>query len=153
VKGSIPLTGSISAKLGLPSGCFTVDLKLDPATASLTALGFLPITAKVNIVPQAPVTGTLKSGVLLANAKVRVKIPSGTLAGISLGGGSGCQASNISNIALKSTDAFFKPLSGGTLAATFSISNLSGCGFLNGIISPLTAGGGNSIALGLTPSA
>ena len=98
------------------------------------------------------VTITLKNGVLLANAKVRIKLPSVTLLGIPLGGGSGCEASNVSNIALHSTDAFFNPLQGGTLAGTFAITSLVNCGFLTGIISPLTSGGGNPIVLKLTPA-
>jgi hypothetical protein len=152
-KGNIPLVGSIDAKLTLDTGAFTGDLALNPATVKLTTLGFLPIVAKVSIVPAAPVTGTLTAGKLKALAPVHIKLPSVTVLGLQLAGGTNCGASQVSNIALTSTDAFFNPLSGGTLAGTFSISNLTGCGALQGLISPLTAGAGNAIVLKLIPPA
>jgi hypothetical protein len=152
-KGSLPLKGTIDAQLTLATGAFTADLALATATAKLTALGFLPVVAQVSLVSTAPVTGTLAGGVLKANAKVRIKLPRVSLAGIQLAGGSGCQAKQISSIDLTSTDAFFNPLDGGTLAGTFAISDLVNCGVLTGIVSPLTAGKGNAIALQLTPNA
>ena len=150
VKGSLPLKGGITAKLGLPSGNFTGALNLDGTTGNLTALGFLPVVAKVNLVPTAPVTGSLVNGVLKANAKVRIKLPSVTLFGLPLAGGTTCQAKDVSSINLKSTAAFFNPIDGGPIAGTFTISDLTGCGFLTGIVSPLTAGSGNAIVLNLT---
>lgn len=152
-QGSIPLTGGIAARLTLATGDFTAGLALNPATAKLTTLGFLPVVAKVAFVSTAPTTGTLKGGVLTSNSKVRIKLPQVSLFGIQLAGGSGCQAKSVSNIALKSTDAFFDPLKGGTLAGRFAISDLTNCGFLTGLVSPLTAGSGNPIVLKLTPTA
>jgi hypothetical protein len=149
--GSVPLTGSIAASLDLPSGAFTGTLALNQATAKLTSLGFLPVVAKIAIVPTAPVTGTLSNGKLLANATVRIKIPSASVLGIPIASGAGCQAGQVSGIALHSTDAFFQPLSGGTLAGTFPISSLVGCGALTGLVSTLTAGPNNAIVLKLTP--
>ncbi len=152
VKGSLPLTGSIGAKLDVLSGAFTGELALNKTTGNLTALGFLPVSAQVAIVPTAPVAGTLQSGVLKATAKVRIKLPKVTVFGVEIAGGANCQAKQISMIALQSTQAQFQPLSGGPIAGTFSISDLSGCGALTGIVSPLTAGKGNAILLGLTPA-
>lgn len=150
-KGNVPLSGSIDATLNLPGGEFTADLKLNPTTAKLTTLGFLPIVAKVAFVSTAPTTGTLQGGVLSSNSKVRIKLPQVTLFGVPLAGGASCQTKTASNIALKSTGAFFDPLAGGNLAGTFAISDLTGCGFLTGLVSPLTAGKGNAIALKLAP--
>ena len=87
VKGVLPLKGGIAAKLGVPSGCFSGDLTLNQSSANLVALGFLPVTATVNIVATEKVTGTLKSGSLLANAKVRIKLPVVKLFGLQIGGG------------------------------------------------------------------
>ncbi len=151
-KGSLPLTGSITARLGLPSGCFTGDLSLNKTSGNLLALGFLPVTAQVSIVPTEQVKGTLRGGVLKAEAKFRIKLPKVSLFGIELAGGANCRAKSISSSALQSTQAQFQPLSGGPIAGTFSISDLSGCGALTGIVSPLTAGKGNAILLNLTPS-
>ena len=152
VKGSLPLKGRIDAKLDVASGAFTAALALDQTTVNLVALGVLPVTATVAINSTEPVTGTLKDGILTANAKVRIKLPVVKLFGVQIGGGASCQAKQISSIALKSTANPFRPLVGGPIAGTFSISDLAGCGALNGIISPLTAGKGNAIVLNLTPT-
>jgi hypothetical protein len=149
--GSLPLSGSVAAKLSLPSGAFRGTLTLAPSTGKLVALGFLPVTAKVNLVATDEVTGTLTGGKLKATAKVRIKLPSVKALGIELAGGANCQAKQISSIPLASTQPTFMALSGGPLAGTFGISDLSGCGFLTGIVSPLTKGNGNAIALNLTP--
>jgi hypothetical protein len=151
-KGSLPLSGGLDAgTFLLPSGAFTGVLSLSPSTGNLTALGFLPVTAKVNLVPTDKVTGSLKDNKLTAVAKVRIKLPSVKTLGIELAGGANCQAKQISSITLTSTQERFLPLSGGPIAGTFSISDLSGCGFLTGIVSPLTSGSGNLIALNLSP--
>ncbi|MDO9356406.1 MAG: hypothetical protein Q7T55_22100, partial [Solirubrobacteraceae bacterium] len=148
--GSLPLSGGIAVRLGLPSQTFVGDLTLAPATGKLTALGFLPVTAKVNLLPSDKVTGSLKGGKLVATAKVRIKLPSVKVLGIELAGGANCQTKQISSIALRSTQDEFLPLDGGPIAGTFSISDLTGCGFLTNLVSPLTKGGGNAIALNLS---
>lgn len=40
---------------------------------------------------------------------------------------------------------------GGRLISSFTLSDLNGCGALNSLVSPLTAGGGNTMTLDLTP--
>ncbi|MDO9353256.1 MAG: hypothetical protein Q7T55_06150, partial [Solirubrobacteraceae bacterium] len=152
-KGSLPLTGGLEAKVGVPSGNLTGALTFAPATGKLTSLGFLPVVAKVNLIATEPVTGTLKPGQLTAVAKVRIKLPSVKTLGIELAGGANCQAKQISSITLGSTQDTFTPFEGGPIAGTFSISDLTGCGFLNNLVSPLTKGSGNAIALQLTPRA
>ncbi|MBJ7472308.1 MAG: fibronectin type III domain-containing protein [Solirubrobacteraceae bacterium] len=150
-KGNLPLKGSIDAELTLATGAFSADLALADTQGRLTALGFLPVTAKIGFVPSGKTTGTLLDGVLSSNSKVRIKVKEVKLFGaIPLAGGNTCQTKSLSDIALTSTDEF-KPLQGGTLAGTFAISDLNGCGALNGLVSPLTAGGGNTITLKLTP--
>ncbi len=151
VQGFLSLRGTIDAKLGLPSGAFTADLDLNQTKGNLMALGLLPVSATVKITPTETVTGTLKNGVLRANAKVRISLPYITLFGIPVGGGGSCRAKNVSSIALKSTQQYFYALEGGPIAGSFAISELVGCGGLTGIISPLTAGTGNAIRLNLTP--
>ncbi|MDO9353586.1 MAG: fibronectin type III domain-containing protein [Solirubrobacteraceae bacterium] len=150
VTGSLPLAGTIDAKITLPSGNFVGELALAQAKGKLTALGFLPVDALVDIIPQEKVAGTLVDGKLTAVAKVRIKLPSVKTLGIQLAGGANCQTKSISAITLKSTQPFFYPLEGGPIAGTFAISDLTGCGFLTGIVSPLTAGSGNLIALNLS---
>ncbi len=153
-KGTLPLTGSIAADLKLATGAFTADLVLNETSGRLVAGGFLPVTAKVGFVPSGKTTGTLVDGVLKTNSKVRIKVKEVKLFGaIPLAGGNNCQTKNLSDISLKSTQAEFKPISGGPIAGTYKISDLNGCGGLNGLVSPLTAGGGNTINLNLAPIA
>ncbi|MDQ8046950.1 MAG: fibronectin type III domain-containing protein, partial [Solirubrobacteraceae bacterium] len=151
VKGSVPLSGVFNTTAA-SDGSFTGQLGLAPATASLKALGFLPVTATVSFVSVGDVTGTSTATSLSAVANERIKLPSIKSFGIQLAGGASCQATQVSKIALSSTGAFTWA-TGGSVAGTFSISNLSGCGALNGIVSSLTAGGGNAIALTLRPTA
>ncbi|MBJ7470786.1 MAG: fibronectin type III domain-containing protein, partial [Solirubrobacteraceae bacterium] len=150
-KGTLPITGGIDADLTLATGAFTADLALNPTQGRLVAAGFLPVTAKIGFVPTGKTTGTLLDGVLESTSKVRIKVQEVKLFGaIPLAGGNNCQTKSLSEIKLKSTDEF-KPLQGGNIAGTFKISDLNGCGPLNGLVSPLTAGAGNTLALKLTP--
>ncbi|MBJ7472939.1 MAG: hypothetical protein JHD16_16650, partial [Solirubrobacteraceae bacterium] len=97
-------------------------------------------------------TGTLLDGVLKSSSLLRIKVLEVKLFGaIPLAGGNSCQTKSLSKVDLTSTDAEFDPLKGGTLAGSFAISDLNGCGVLNGLVSPLTAGGGNLISLKLSP--
>lgn len=157
VKGSVPLSGEAKDfKVDPASGAVSAAITFAAGQAKLTALGFLPVSAKVLIVPTTPLTGTLTGrygeGVLTASTKVRIKLPAITLLGLQLALVSNCQTKYASNIVLGSTTPFSVP-EGGALAGTFTISDLTGCGVLNGLVSTLTAGGNNAIALNLTPKA
>ncbi|MBJ7470016.1 MAG: fibronectin type III domain-containing protein [Solirubrobacteraceae bacterium] len=152
--GPLPLKGAIDAELTLATGAFSADLTLNDTVGRLTTLGFLPVTVKVGLVPSGKTTGTLLDGVLITNSLVRVKLKEIKLFGaIPIAGGNSCQTKQLSKIQLKSTQPEFSPLRGGPIAGTYAISDLNGCGPLNGFVSPLTAGGGNTINLTLTPKA
>lgn len=146
--GTVPLSGSFDA--AIQQGAFSGTLALNPVKARLVALGFIPVTASLQFVTNGPTTGTLSGTELNTTSKIRTKLPQVSLFGtIPLAGGTTCQTRSISTVNLKSTA--FTPAAGGTLAGTFAISDLSGCGILNGIVSPLTAGGGNTLSLKSTP--
>ncbi|MDO9353828.1 MAG: hypothetical protein Q7T55_09035, partial [Solirubrobacteraceae bacterium] len=150
-KGSLPITGGLEARIVQPGGgSVTGVLSLNPSSGNLTALGFLPVVARVDFVSAEPVSGDLENGKLRVNAKVRIKLPSVKTLGIELAGGANCQAKQISSITLSSTQPTFAPSTGGSIAGTFAISNLTGCGFLTNLVSPLTQGSGNLIAVNLT---
>ncbi len=151
-KGNLPLKGGIVAEVDRGSGAFTADLTLNQTSGRLVSLGFLPVTAKIGFVTSGKTTGTLKDGKLTSNSKVRIKVQEVKLFGaIPLAGGNACQAKQLSDINLASVGNF-SPTAGGTIAGTFKISDLNGCGVLNGLVSPLTAGDGNTISLNLTPA-
>lgn len=153
VSGPIPLNGGIAARMTVADATFEADLTLNNSTGRLNALGFLPVTAKVGFVSTAPTTGDLSDdGVLTANASLRIKLLEVKLFGaVPLAGGNSCQAKQVSKITLKSGKNF-DPVVGGEINGTFAISDLNGCGLLNGLVSPLTAGGGNTIKATLKPT-
>ena len=149
-KGALPLSGRVAGESYVATGDVDFGLALNPTSGNLVALGFLPVKASV-VIPLTSLTGNVGAATgLTASAKVRIKLPSVTLFGLQLAGGSNCQTKNPSVINFKSPG--FNPLDGGTLTGTFAISDLTGCGGLTGLVSPLTAGGGNAIALKLTPT-
>ncbi|MEN0014449.1 MAG: fibronectin type III domain-containing protein, partial [Solirubrobacteraceae bacterium] len=131
-KGSLPLSGSLN-NVGTSGNAFTGDLALGQSTANLKALGFLPVTATVAFVPTERLTGTVTGTSISATAKVRIKLPSLKVLGVQIAGGANCQATQIATIPLASTGTF-DAARGGTLAGSFAISNLSGCGALNGLV-------------------
>ncbi|MDQ8045671.1 MAG: fibronectin type III domain-containing protein [Solirubrobacteraceae bacterium] len=157
-KGSIPLKGSITGATFSSDGVFsdatfTSSLSLDDtAPVKLTALGFLPVTAQLSFVPVTPLAGAISGGVLSANVGLRIKLPSISALGVRIAGGANCQTTQPSSVALRSTGTTVAGAAT-TLAGTFAISNLSGCGALTGLVSPLTAGGGNAVSLQLAPVA
>ncbi len=151
VKGSAPLTGTLTGGTFVRgTGAFEADLALAPSTAKLTAYGFLPVVAQVAIVPTTKVTGALTGVALAATVKARIKIPQVSVFGVRLAGGSTCQTRLLSNIPLASSGPF-AATTGGNLVGTFAMSDLAGCGALTGLVSPLTAGSSNAIAMALTP--
>lgn len=150
-KGNVALTGNYDFTLARETGAITANLAINQATARLTAIGFLPVSAKLAFLQSGQSTGTFKDGVLTSTSRVRIKVPEVKLFGaIPLAGGNNCQTKQLSDITLKSA-AGFDPAKGGTVSGTFSLSDLNGCGVLNGLVSPLTAGGGNTISLQLAP--
>ncbi|MEH3053020.1 MAG: IPT/TIG domain-containing protein [Patulibacter minatonensis] len=144
-KGTVPLAGAVTGATVDGSGGFSADLALTESSANLVAFGVLPVTAKLQLLP-APVTGSLANGQLTASVKTRVKVSKLSVLGIRLGGGSTCQTKNVSSIPLRGALG----AAGGSLSGTFSISDLIGCGAFTNVISPLTAGKDNAIALALT---
>ncbi|MEN0015428.1 MAG: hypothetical protein AAGC46_18815, partial [Solirubrobacteraceae bacterium] len=149
VKGSAPMSGTLEYHVGLRTGTLSqASLTLGDTSANLVVLGTLPVRAKLGFTATEPVTGTLASGVLTLTTKQRLKVTAMSIFGVSLIAGSTCQASQPSTIQLKST-GLYAPLSGGTVAGSFAISNLSGCGGLTGIVSALTAGTANTMVLDL----
>ncbi|WP_019632996.1 fibronectin type III domain-containing protein [Actinomadura atramentaria] len=150
--GTAPLVGAIDASLDLKTKSYTADLALNPTSGNFSILGFLPVTAGIEIVPQGKVTGTL-NGPLKADVNVITKLPSFSLFGvIPLGGGDKCQTKDPSAIHLES-DGTFNPLKGGKISGTYKLSEIQDCNLLTPILSAFTAGDGNTLDLNLTPQA
>lgn len=152
--GTVPLSGGIDAEFDLATGEFTADLTLEPTTGNFNVLWLLPVTSEVEFVQTAETTGTFVDGVLESSSTMDIKLPNLTLGGwLPLGGGPDCKTVSPSVIDLSSGDTPFDPLAGGTLTGTYTLSAVSGCGFLNDWISPFVAGPDNTVEITLTPRA
>ncbi|WP_019632998.1 fibronectin type III domain-containing protein [Actinomadura atramentaria] len=150
--GSAPLTGAIDADLDLKTKAYTADLSLNKTTGNFAILGFLPVSAGIEIVPTGKVTGTL-NGPLKADVNVITKLSVFNLFGaIPIGGGDKCQTKDPSAIHLES-DGTFNPLKGGKITGTYKLSEIQDCNILTPILSIFTAGDGNTLDLDLTPVA
>lgn len=148
VAGKVSLRGGLRVSADA-SGAVSGDFALNPASARLTALGFLPVTAKLAFATSGSLTGSYTGDTLATNAKVRIKVVEAKLFGaIPLVAGSNCQTRQLTDLTLTSPGFSFQ--TGGTLTGKFAISDLNGCGVLNGLVSPATAGTGNTITLKAT---
>ncbi|MBP2330560.1 chitodextrinase [Kibdelosporangium banguiense] len=148
--GTANLAGAIDAELDLATGNYTADLTLNPTTGEFKILGFLPATAKIEFEQAGKTTGSLTGGVLTASSKVTVKLPQISVFGFPISQSADCKTATPSDINLTSGPNF-DPLAGGKLTGEYTLAALKGCGFLNDIISALTAGPGNTIQITLTP--
>ncbi|WP_344285390.1 DUF6801 domain-containing protein [Actinomadura napierensis] len=149
--GTVPLTGSLNTQVAPDTGAVTGDLALDPADAALQAFGFLPVTAHLAFANQGPTSGTYTGGALSTDTKVLVKASSFTAFGIvPIGGGDQCQTTAPSDLKLASAGTF-DPAKGGALKGGYDLADLTGCGPITGLLSPLVAGTGNTADLALTP--
>ncbi|MDQ8044301.1 MAG: hypothetical protein AAGC46_04765 [Solirubrobacteraceae bacterium] len=156
-KGAIPTTGRLNISRTIVSDDIDAQVELESASARLTVLGVLPVVAQIGFVSTQtamwglPATGTWQNratGQLSLTTQARIRVVSASIFGVKLVQTATCQTAQPSRISLASAGAV-TPTTGGTLAGTFSIGNLAGCGSLTGLVSPLVAGGGNALALHL----
>ncbi len=150
-RGSFKVGGSLTLDIDQPQAVVSGTFENAGSSARLVALGFLPVTAEVAVSSSGATTGTLTGGKLVTKTKVRFRVEVVKLFGaIPLAGGPNCQTKKLSDLTLASPGVF-DPAAGGRLSGTFAISDLNGCGTLNGLVSPLTAGSNNTMAIDLTP--
>lgn len=154
-KGSVALNGSVTLAgpfTGPTTGTIPATLALQPATASLVSLGFLPLKATVTFQPTEVGTAQILAKSVQINAKARIKLSNVSFGGIPIAASVGnCQTKQLSALSLRSTNEFTFA-GGGTVAGQFAISNLAGCGNATGLLSTLTAGSGNAMLLRLAPA-
>jgi hypothetical protein len=139
--------GTLPISLDLASGDFTGDLTLPPTTARFTLLGFIPGTAKIQLVPASQVTGTFQNGTVNATARDTIRITDLSLLGLPvIRSSTTCQTNSPASIPLKS-GADFNVQTGGTLTGTYTIPSLKGCGLLTPLLSAFATGSGNTISV------
>lgn len=142
--------GTFSAKLsgGVSGGQFTGSFTVPPTKASFTVMGMIPVSADVQLVETAPVTGTLTNGAADAKITFKVQVSNATAAGMPIDLGDKCTSDGSATIDVKS-DAGFSVLNGGTLSSTFPLPPYVNCGMFTGIINQVIPGPGNTLKLTL----
>ncbi len=157
IRGRVTIAGTFSGAYTPATGAFTGAFALTPTRAHVTVLGLLPVVAETDWSFTEPVTGRWQDGVLTLHAAARIHHPRLLAFGsIPVAGGGKCATRRPSILDLQSDPATptADVFGGGTLKTTgngFTISPLSGCGALDGLLSAVAAGGGNQATLQLSP--
>ncbi|MFT4033960.1 MAG: hypothetical protein QM679_00115 [Patulibacter sp.] len=127
------------------------EFDLPSQRVRLPQVGNIPLTGLVKLVVSGAPQQELVNGELVVTTKVKVRMEKVFQFGaIEVAGPATCQTSRLSTIVLRGS---FHPATGGTLNGTYDISNMTGCGSLNGLINPLTESTNNPISITLTPNA
>jgi hypothetical protein len=131
-------------------GTIDGELTLPSTQASFTLWGLIPTTATVDFIPDGPITGELRAGVVTATSKIFVKLSNVKAGPIDMAVGDTCQTTTSAEIKLVSGEGF-DPLSGGPLAAPdgYTIPEFKGCGLSDILLSGLISGPDNALTLNL----
>lgn len=148
VKGSIPLSGSVSATLAPDTGAVTADVKINTTTANLLEFGFVPVKAKVAFESVGQTTGQFTGTTLTTTTNQTIRLLSATVFGVNIVQGSNCRTVKPSVITLTSNP--FALETGGKATGSFAISGLTGCGALTWDLTDAIKSGNNSVAATLS---
>ncbi len=156
---ALPSTSTFSGLADLTSQQLQNGMISVPAfSATITALGILPLGLKVTLVQQGPATGSASldtSGNLHIHGSVseEIELPSISFLGINLVSAS-CQTSTPVTFPLD-FDGPVASLGDGqlTFSGSTTLPSLKTCGWLTGILNALFAGPGNSYTFTVSPPA
>lgn len=156
IRGRVSIVGTFDGRYDPVAGTFTGGFALTPTRAHVKVLGILPVVAETDWILSEPATGTWRDGLLSMRVAARIRHPRLLAFGtVVVAGGGRCATRQPSVIELQSSpaDPITDPLAGGTLRTSgsgFTISALSGCGMLDGLLSAVAAGSGNHSTLRLS---
>lgn len=123
------------------TGSAVTAFSIAPIRTRLKPLGFIPLTADLVTVPSGEPTGGQTDTGVQATLLAKFRLTEVNLFGsVPIAGLGTCQSKRASSITLEGA-------SWDRLSGDFSVTDLSGCGALNGVVTPLIAGEGNQLSL------
>lgn len=144
--------GTLVAEVDVLTGTFTGDLWLPPAPGYFVVFGFVPSTARTDLIPVGEVTGTIEAGRITTNARLHIGLADLTVDGEPLDVGPDCRTAAPASVDLQGPfDLARIPLEGG-----YEIPAFTGCQGrepLDPLTTGLVSGPGNTIELTLTAEA
>lgn len=142
--------GSLKATVNLDSGALTASVSLPPATGNFKELGFIPVTATVELTEAEPTTGTLNlnTGAMQSTSHMNLRLTSLTIAGLPAPVGRRCQTVRPAEIPLASQPGF-SVLRGGVVSGTYTIPPFEHCLLNTGLINLTIPGPDNTLTLTL----
>jgi hypothetical protein len=145
--------GSLKATVNLDSGALTASVSLPPATGNFKELGFIPVTATVELTEAEPTTGTLNlnTGAMQSTSHMNLRLTRLTIAGLPALVGSRCQTERPAEIPLTSQPGF-SVLRGGVVSGTYTIPPFEHCLLNTALINLTIPGPDNTLTLTLGPA-
>jgi len=140
---------NVSASLDLKPASMKVDLPIIPGVLSVPGAA----TATMQIEPVGNATGNYNSGNIDVTQRFNVHITKLTPLGIGFPNlvPKTCKTSKPASMHLVGKmGGLFDPF---TLKSSYTLPSFTGCGLLNGLITQLTSGGGNTVTAQFTPTA
>lgn len=141
--------GTLEAEIDLVSGTIVGDLWLPPSDGYFVVFGFVPTTARTELIPVAKVTGTIKEGQVEANAKLDIKLGDVAVDAQPLDVGPTCRTVEPASIDLEGPFELAKM----RMKGVYPIPPFAGCQGrerLDPLLTGLISGPGNTIDLTLT---
>ncbi|NUT51520.1 MAG: hypothetical protein HOV94_30120 [Saccharothrix sp.] len=141
--------GRLDAELDLSSGTITGDLWLPPSDGYFIVFGFVPTTARTEMIPVGKVTGTIFDGQVNAHAEVDIKLGDVAVDRQPLDVGPACVTAEPASLDVFGPFEMTKM----KLTGSYAIPTFGGCQGrerLDPLFTGLISGPGNTIELTLT---
>ncbi|WP_461119032.1 hypothetical protein [Saccharothrix stipae] len=141
--------GTLEAEIDLANGTITGDLSLPPSYGYFIVFGFVPNTARTDLIPVGKVTGTIKDGQVEANSRLDIKLSEVAVDAQPLDVGQACRTVEPASIDLAGPFELAKM----RMKGVYPIPPFAGCQGrerLDPLMTGLISGPGNAIDLTLT---
>lgn len=141
--------GDLETEIDLITGDLKGDLTLPPSNGYFIVFGFMPNTARVELIPTAQVVGKISAGQIKANSQLHIKLSDVHVNGQFLDVGPDCKTETPASIDLEGPFDLAKI----PMKATFTIPRFAGCQGaerLDPLFTGLISGPDNKLDLTLT---